>query len=126
MTSTNQTSSMSNWQRNLQRKTSTRKLTLGMNPKYGASAGAQSRDTGTKPCGTRSTGSTKDQPEHFIFTDRKGRLIGENELTGVDGETENPLQIEIFEAVDEELAAQPAEEDQHQEADLGNEPEIWS
>ena len=29
----------------------------------------------------------KDQPEHFIFTDRKGRLIGENELTGVDGET---------------------------------------
>ena len=70
----------------------------------------------------------KYQPEHFIFTDSKGRLIGENEFTGVDGETENPLQIEIIEddeldqpdAVDEELAAQPIEEDQHQEANLGN------
>ena len=74
----------------------------------------------------------KDQPEHFIFTDCKGRLIGEKELTGVDGETENPLQIEIVEdddldqpdAVDEELAAQPTEEDQHQESDLGNETEV--
>ena len=39
----------------------------------------------------------KDQPKHFIFTDRKGRLIGENELIGVDGETENPLQIVTIE-----------------------------
>ena len=39
----------------------------------------------------------KYQPDHFIFTDRKGRLIGENELTGVDGETDNPLQTEIIE-----------------------------
>ena len=39
----------------------------------------------------------KYHPEHFIFTDRKGRLIGENKLTGVDGETDNPLQIEIIE-----------------------------
>ena len=50
----------------------------------------------------------------------------------MDRETENPLQIEIIEdddldqpdAVDEELAAQPIEEYQHQEADLGNEPEV--
>ena len=70
--------------------------------------------------------------ENFTFTDRKGRLIGENELTGLDEETENPLQIEIIEdddldqpdAVDEELAAQPIEEYQHQEADLGDEPEL--
>ena len=74
----------------------------------------------------------KDYPENYIFTDRKCRLIGESDLTGVDGETENPLQLEIIEdddlnqpdAVDEELAAQPTEEDQHQEADLGNEPEV--
>ena len=74
----------------------------------------------------------KDQPKHFIFTDRKGRLIGENKLTGVDGKTESPLKIEIIEdddlnqpdAVDEELAAQTIEEDQHQKADLGNEPEV--
>ena len=57
----------------------------------------------------------KDQPENFIFTVSKGRLIGENELTGADGETENHIQIEIIEdddldqpdAVDEELASQP-------------------
>ena len=50
----------------------------------------------------------------------------------MDGETENSLQIEIIEdddlnqpdAVDEELASQPTEEDQHQEAYLGNEPEV--
>ena len=46
----------------------------------------------------------KDQPQHFIFTDRKCRLIGENELSGVDGETENPLQIEIIE--DDDLDSQ--------------------
>ena len=70
--------------------------------------------------------------DYFIFTDRKGRLIGENILTGVDGETENPLQIEIIEdddlnqpdAVDDELAAQPTKVYQHQEADLGNKPEV--
>ena len=74
----------------------------------------------------------KDQPEYFIFTDRKGRLIGENELPGVDGETESPLQLEIIEAgdldqpdaVDDELAAKPTEEEQHQESDLGNETEV--
>ena len=74
----------------------------------------------------------KDQPWNYIFTYRKGRLIGKNKLTGVDGETDNPLQIEIIEdddldqpdAVDKELAAQPTEEYQHQEADLGNEPEV--
>ena len=49
----------------------------------------------------------------------------------MDGETENPLQIEIIEdddidqpdAVDDELAAEPTEEEQHQEAGLGNETE---
>ena len=74
----------------------------------------------------------KNQPEHFIFTDRKGRLIRENELTRVDGETENPLQIEIIEdddldqpdAGNEELSVQPTEEDQHQEVGLGDEPEV--
>ena len=61
----------------------------------------------------------KDQLKHFIFTYKKGRLIGENDLTGVDGETDNPLQIEIIEdddldqpdAVDKELAEQPTDED---------------
>ena len=50
----------------------------------------------------------------------------------MDGETENLLQIEIIEdddldqsdAVDEEFAAQPTEEDRHQESDLVNEPEV--
>ena len=50
----------------------------------------------------------------------------------MDGETENPLQIEIIEgddldqpdAIDEELVAQPTEEDQYQENDLGNEPKV--
>ena len=49
-----------------------------------------------------------------------------------DGETENPLQIKIIEdddlgqpdAVDDELAAQPTEEEHHQEAYLGNETEV--
>ena len=28
----------------------------------------------------------KDKPEHFIFTNRKGRKIGESEITGVEGD----------------------------------------
>ena len=27
-----------------------------------------------------------DQPEHFIFSDRKGQKIGESEITGVEGD----------------------------------------
>ena len=52
------------------------------------------------------------QPKCFIFTDQKGRPIGNVELTGVDGEE---AQEELYEdddlnlpdAVDEELATQP-------------------
>ena len=39
----------------------------------------------------------KDQPEILVFTDRKGQIIGDNDvyLTGVDGdENQAPLQIE--------------------------------
>ena len=43
------------------------------------------------------------QPEELVFTDRKGRLIGDVELTGVDGEQE-PLQNEFNEALDQEEA----------------------
>ena len=50
----------------------------------------------------------------------------------MDGETDNPLQIEIIEDddldqqydVDDELAAQPTEEEQHQKPDRGNETEV--
>ena len=50
----------------------------------------------------------------------------------MDGETDNPLQIGIIEdddlnqpdAVNDELAAQPTEEEHHQEADFGNETEL--
>ena len=28
----------------------------------------------------------KDQPEHFIFTNRKGKKIGEPKITGVEGD----------------------------------------
>ena len=38
----------------------------------------------------------KDQPELLVFTDRKGRLIGEAEPTGVDG-AEQPCQDEYLE-----------------------------
>jgi hypothetical protein len=31
----------------------------------------------------------KDQPEHIVFTDHKGRPIGDVELTGVDGDAQN-------------------------------------
>ena len=39
----------------------------------------------------------KDQPEHFIFTDRKGRQIGESEITGVEGGQNRTPQILIEE-----------------------------
>ena len=73
----------------------------------------------------------KDQPEHLTLRDRNGQLIGEIDLTGVDGESnETPHKIENFEetyldqsdAVDKELAYQPPDEDQHQKADFRDNP----
>ena len=60
----------------------------------------------------------KDQPEHFIFTDRKGQKIGESNITGVEGDQNVTPQILIEEdddlneqdVVDEELAAHPTED----------------
>ena len=57
----------------------------------------------------------KDQPENFIFTNRKGRKIGESKIIGVEGDQNVTPQILIEEDddpgeqnfVDEELAAQP-------------------
>ena len=37
----------------------------------------------------------KDQPEYFIFTNRKGRQIGESEMTGVEGDQNLTPQILI-------------------------------
>ena len=37
----------------------------------------------------------KDQPEHFIFTDRKVRKIGESKITGVEGDQKVNPQILI-------------------------------
>ena len=45
------------------------------------------------------------QPEDMVFTDRKGRLMGDVELTGVDGEIE-PLQNEFNEPIDEDEASE--------------------
>ena len=75
----------------------------------------------------------KDEPEQLIFRDRKGRLIGEVDLTGVDGEpTETPQQIETVEetylnksgAVNEELEAQPPDKGQHQVEKFRDDPKI--
>ena len=76
----------------------------------------------------------KDQPEHFIFTDRKGRQIGESEITGVEGDQNVTPQILIEEdddlneqdIVDKELAAQPTEDEDHLKAYLNQELTIES
>ena len=61
------------------------------------------------------------QPEYFIFTDHRGQKIRGVEITVVDGEiTKAPLQIQNVEnhdidqpdVVDEELAAQPEQENE--------------
>ena len=57
------------------------------------------------------------QPKHFIFTDQKGRPIGNVELTGVDGEESKEKideddDLELPDKVDKELAAQPPELDE--------------
>ena len=54
------------------------------------------------------------QPKRFIFTDQKGRPIGNFELTGVDGEeAQEELDeyddLELIDAVAEEFSAQPPE-----------------
>ena len=58
---------------------------------------------------------------HFIFTDRKGRQIGESNITWVEGDQNVTPHILIEEddelneqdVVDEELAAQPTEYEDH-------------
>ena len=57
------------------------------------------------------------QINRFIFTDRKGRPIGNVNFTGVDGEEaqeelDEDDKLEFPDAVDEELAAQPPELDE--------------
>ena len=42
----------------------------------------------------------KDQPDNFIFTDRKVRQIGESEITGVEGDQNVTPQILIEEEYD--------------------------
>ena len=71
----------------------------------------------------------KDQPEHLIFTDRKGWQIGESKITGLEGDQNVTPQILIEEdydldeqdVVDEELAAQPTKYEDRLEADLNRE-----
>ena len=57
------------------------------------------------------------QPKRFIFTERKGRPIGNVELTGVDGEEsqeelDEDDDLELPDAFNEELVAQPPELDE--------------
>ena len=71
----------------------------------------------------------KDQPENFIFTDRKGWKIDESEIKEVEGDQNGTPQILIEgdddlngqDVVDGELAAQPTEDEDHLEADLNQE-----
>ena len=69
--------------------------------------------------------SRKGQPEIFIFTDKKGRKIGESEITGVEGDQNVTPQfftedddLDEQDVVDKELAAQPIEYEDHLEEDL--------
>ena len=57
---------------------------------------------------------SRGQPKRFIFTDRKGRPIGIVEFKGVDGEESQEKldeddNLELPDAVDEELSVQPPE-----------------
>ena len=71
----------------------------------------------------------KYQPEHFIFTDRKGRNIRKSDITEVEGDQSGTPQILIEEdddlneqnVVDGELESQPTEDRDHLEADLNQE-----
>ena len=71
----------------------------------------------------------KYQPEHFIFTDRKGRKIGESDITRVEGDQNRTPQILIEEddnldeqdVFDGELESPPTEDEDHLEADLNQE-----
>ena len=70
-----------------------------------------------------------DKPEHFIFTNRKGRQIGESKIIGVEGDQNVTPQLLIEEdddlyeqdVVDKELAAQLTEYEDHMKADLNQE-----
>ncbi len=58
----------------------------------------------------------KDQPEYFVFTNRKGRRIGDVEIPGVEGaEIEAPQEIELENPVYENLEAPPPQEAQEQD-----------
>ena len=52
----------------------------------------------------RSNDLGKDQPEHFIFTNRKGRKIGESNITGGEGDQNvtPPILIEEDDDLDEQ------------------------
>ena len=41
----------------------------------------------------------KDQPEHFIFNNRKGQQVGESEITGLEGD-QNMTSIFVIEEDD--------------------------
>ena len=68
----------------------------------------------------------KYQPEHFIFTDRKGRKIGESDIIGVQGDQNVTPQILIEQdddldeqdVFDKDLAAQTTEYEDHLETHL--------
>ena len=70
--------------------------------------------------------SRKGSTGNFIFTNRKGRKIGESDITGVEGDQNVTPQILIEEdddldeqdIVDEELAAHPTEYEDYLEVDL--------
>ena len=76
----------------------------------------------------------KNQPEHFIFNNIKGRKIGESEITGVErDQTETPKvlieeddDLNEQDVVDKELAAQPIEDEDHLKAELNQELTIES
>ena len=71
----------------------------------------------------------KDQPEIFIFADRKGRKIGESEITGVEGDQNTTPNFLIKEDDDlyekdfseKNQAAHPTENEDQMEADLNQE-----
>jgi hypothetical protein len=69
----------------------------------------------------------KNQPEQLVFADRKGQLLGDVELPGVDGdeETETP-QVETVEDddLDPEDLAQPADEPKLEQVEEDVQPQF--
>ena len=71
----------------------------------------------------------KDQPEHFIITNKKGGKIGQSKIKGMEGDKNVTPNVFIEEyddlneqdVVNEDLAAQPTEYEDHLEAYLNQE-----